>query len=113
MSTPTRSLAGAGLIALLAVVFTLPGVGVAQRDRLAPTACTVAPRTAANDAILAAATPVPASFKGSNLSRGESADPETVAQVTAAVQELAGCRMQPKAGNTTGAETGSMLRGDG
>ncbi len=91
MSTPTRSLAGAGLIALLAVVFTLPGVGVAQRDRLAPTACTVAPRTAANDAILAAATPVPASFNGSNLSRGESADPETVAQVTAAVQELAGC----------------------
>jgi hypothetical protein len=91
MPTLTRSFAFASLIALLAVVFTLPGVVVAQRDRLAPTACAVAPRTAANDVIPAAATPVPVSSNKSNLSRGESADPETEAQVTAAVQDLAGC----------------------
>jgi hypothetical protein len=91
MPTLTRSLTAAGLIALLAVVCTLPGVGVAQRERLAPTACTVALRTAANDATPAAATPVPVTSNSSNLPPGEQADPETVAQVTAAVQELAGC----------------------
>lgn len=95
MPTLTRSLAVAGLSALLAVAMTLPEVGVAQRERLVPTACTAAPRAVANDAVPAAAAPVPVSAdgpgSGANLSLGEAADPETVAQITAAVQDLAGC----------------------
>ena len=91
----TRSLAVAGLSALLVAAFTLPGVVVAQRDRLAPTACMAAPGAVADDAIPAAATPVPVSANeagsGADLSLGEAGDPETVAQITAAVQELAGC----------------------
>lgn len=86
----TRSLAVAGLIAPLVALTTLFGVD-AQRDRLVPAACSVAPRAAANDATPAAATPVPVSPDESSLPPGEPADPETVEQVTAAVQELAGC----------------------
>jgi len=104
MPALTLSLTVAGLVAL-AVAFASPEVAAAaQRDLLTPTACTVAPRTAADIAALAAgATPAPESPDGAahqsdegvgipaDLPPGEPADRETIDQITAAARELAGC----------------------
>ncbi len=105
MPALTRSLTVAGLVALT-VAFASPGAAVAaQRELLTPTACSVAARSAADIAALSAgATPAPESPDGAvqqsdegmgspaDLPEGEPADQETVAQITAAARELAGCR---------------------
>jgi hypothetical protein len=92
----------------MAVAFAAPvAVSAARKNALPPTPCTVQPRTEAEvAAIVAAATPTPGVDEGldpdgldpdgwasspADLPRGESADPETVAAVTAAAREFAGC----------------------
>jgi hypothetical protein len=96
-----RLLAVASLFALT-LGLVAPGAS-AQRDRPAPTACTVTPRSVDVVATPAAATLVAESPVGvshesdgwiggsADLPPGEPADPETVAQITAVARELAGC----------------------
>jgi hypothetical protein len=98
-----RSPAAAGSVALALVLSGPTAPSAAQWDALAPTACTVEPLTAEEiAALVAAATPAadPASrvVPGGGpacppaLPQGEPADPKTVAGVTAAALEFAGCR---------------------
>jgi hypothetical protein len=73
----------------------------AKRDRLKPTPCTVAPRSLADSAGQPAATPFPLDVVGfepdawvdspEELPQGDPASEETVAEITATVQEYAGC----------------------
>lgn len=102
MPVLARLIVAAGLIAL-ATGLALPWA-TAQRDRLAPAACTVAPRAGDVAATPIAATPVAEppedASQGADgwignaaaeLPPGEPADQETLAQITAAARELAGC----------------------
>jgi hypothetical protein len=90
------------LVLAIAVAFAAPvAVSAARKNALPPTPCTVQPRTEAEVAAIVAATPTPGIDDGldpdgwapspADLPRGESADPETVAAVTAAAREFAGC----------------------
>jgi hypothetical protein len=73
----------------------------AKRDRLKPTPCTAAPRSLADSAGQPAATPLPLDVVGfeadawvdtpEDLPQGEPASEEIVAEITATVQEYAGC----------------------
>ena len=73
----------------------------AGQDRLKPTPCTVAPRVLPEVAGDPAATPMPAAVVGfeadswvdspEDLPRGKPASAEVVSEITAAVQEYAGC----------------------
>jgi hypothetical protein len=90
---------------LLALVLTVAvaapvAVSAARKNALPPTPCTVQPRTEAEVATLVAAA-TPGGEEGrdpdgwadspADLPQGDPADPETVAAVTAAAREFAGC----------------------
>ena len=91
------------LALVMAVIFAAPvAASAARKDALPPTPCSVQPRTEAEvAALVAAATPTPGgderlapdgwASSPADLPRGEPADPETVAAVTAAAREFAGC----------------------
>ena len=104
MSAFVRTLAAAGSVVLTLSLSTPVAPAAVQRDALPPTACTAEPRPVEDvAALVAAATPAvepteraaPADVGEdlpSVLPEGEPADPEIVAEVTAAALEFAGCR---------------------
>src|SRR4051812_32130925 len=91
------------LALVMAVAVAAPvAASAARKDAVPPTPCTVQPRTEAEvAALVAAATATPGAAAGrdpdgwadrpADLPQGEPADPETVAAVTAAAREFAGC----------------------
>lgn len=91
----------ATLIGLLALAVTLisPTTVIAKRERLAPTACTVEPRSAGDAVAAADATPVPVGSPivdtfvevAGELPQGAPVSPEIADQITAFMQEYAGC----------------------
>ena len=87
----------------MVVAFAAPvAASAARKDALPTTPCTVQSRTEAEVvALVAAASPTPGDDEGlapdgwasspADLPRGEPTDPETVAAITAAAREFAGC----------------------
>lgn len=87
------------LLALALALFS-PQVAVeAKRERLAPTECTVEPRSAGDAVAAADATPVPVGSPivdtfvevAGELPQGEPVSPDVADQITAFMQEYAGC----------------------
>lgn len=89
-------------LAMVAVVAAPVAVSAARQDAVPPTPCTVQPRTEADIAALVAAAPTTPggdeerasdawATSPADLPQGELADPATVAAVTAAAREFAGC----------------------
>lgn len=100
---PVRALVLAVVLTVVVTFASSPSVPevAAKRDRLKPLPCTVEPRTLPGNAGQSVATPLPVSVVGfeadswvdspEDLPQGEPASQETVDEITASVQEYAGC----------------------